>query len=134
MRYASLFAFGLIAGCGSDGNPAPFSELHPVKGVVLRGGVPVNGGSVEFAMTGGSTEFLVNSDVGADGNFTLTTVRTTDSRGERKTGAPAGTYTATYRPPVADQTTGHSNPVTLPKSAIVEAKANDLKLELPAKK
>ncbi len=134
MRYASLFALGLIAGCGSDDNRAPFSELHPVKGVVLRGGVPVNGGSVEFATTGGSADFLINSDVGADGTFTLTTVRATDSRGERKTGAPAGTYSATYRPPVADQTTGHSNPVAIPKPVVVEAKANDLKLELPAKK
>lgn len=134
MRYAFLFAIGLVAGCASDETQAPFSELHPVKGVVLRGGVPVNGGSVEFAKAGGATEFLINSDVGADGTFTLTTVRTTDSRGERKTGAPAGAYTATYRPPVADQTTGHSNPVTLPKSVVVEAKANDLKLELPGKK
>ena len=121
----------VLAGCGK---PQPkFDELHPVTGVVLSGDRPVSRGAVQFAPDPDRPEFLVNSEVGADGTFKLSTVRTTDSSGERRAGAPAGTYKVTYSPAMADQTSGYTAPVTLPTAVTVEAKSNDLKLTLPKK-
>ena len=134
MRYGIWLALGLATGCGSGGgNQPPFAELYPAKGVLVRDGQPVKGGVLQLAAIPPSAEFLINAEVGSDGAFELTTVRATDSRGERKSGVAAGTYTATYRPPVADQMTGNLNPVALPKPVVVEAKPNDWKLELAKK-
>jgi len=139
MRFSSVLAFGLataaLAGCGGDGNQPPFADLHPVKGVVTRGNTPVKGGAVRFAPDPDKPEFLINSEVGPDGTFSLTTVRTTDKVGERKQGAPAGKYRVTYVPPLGDQTAGGTtDPIDLPQSVTIEAKDNDLKLELPKRK
>ncbi len=133
-RLTPPFAFvtALILGCGSGSEQPAFSELHPVKGVVLRGNAPVNSGSVRFTAEPDQPEFLINSPVGADGTFTLTTVRTTDKSGERKSGAPLGTYHVTYMPAGGDQTAGGAmEPIELPKTVTIEARENDLKLELP---
>ncbi len=128
-------AIGLLAGCGGDKKQPDFPDLHPVKGVVKRGGQPVKGGAVQFVPDPAKPEFLTNSEVGADGTFTLSTVRTTDSKGERKPGAPVGTYKVTFTPPLGDQTAeGHINPIDLPKSVEVKAGDNNLTIELPAKK
>lgn len=128
-------ALGLLAGCGGDKKQPDFPDLNPVKGVVKRNGQPVKGGAVQFRPDPDKPDFLINSEVGADGTFTLSTVRTTDSKGERKTGAPAGTYKVTFTPPLGDQTAeGHINPIDLPKPVAVKAGDNDLTIELPAKK
>ena len=125
----------VTAGCGDAKEQPKFPDLHPVKGIVVRGNQPVDGGSVRFTPDPDQSEFLINSEVGKDGTFSLTTVRTTDSNGERKPGAAARCYKVTYVPPVADQTVGGSfDPVELKAPVIVEAKSNDLKLELPKKK
>ena len=124
----------LVAGCGQNSGQPPFAELNPVKGVVNFGGQPVKGGAVQFIPDPASAEFLINSEVGNDGTFTLTTVRTTDTKGERKPGAPAGKYKVTYNPPLADQTTGATaNPIELPTPITVNAGANDLMIDLPKK-
>ncbi|HUR55221.1 MAG TPA: hypothetical protein VMZ71_13895 [Gemmataceae bacterium] len=124
-----------VAGCGGgDANQPKFPDLHPVKGVVKNAGTPVKGGVVTFAADPPSQEFLVNSEVAADGTFTLSTVRTTDTRGERKTGAPAGKYTVAYLPPLGDQTAGPPGvPVDIPTPATVQTGENALTVELPKK-
>jgi hypothetical protein len=86
---------------------------------------------VQFVPEPDRPEFLINSEVGPDGRFSLSTVRTTDSRGERRPGAPPGNYRVTYLPPVADQTTGNLEPITLPKPLTVESQSNDLLIDLP---
>lgn len=119
-----------LAGCGTGDQPA-FPELHPVTGVVRRGGRPVNGGAVRFTPDPDRPEFLINSDVGADGTYTLSTVRTTDKKGERKAGAPAGTYAVTYTPPLGDQAAGGDvSPVMLPNPVTVKAGANDIPIDV----
>jgi hypothetical protein len=124
----------LLAGCGGGNQPA-FPELYPVKGVVKCGGQPVVGGSVRFTPEPDRPEFLVNSEVGPDGTFSLTTVRTTDKSGERKPGAAAGSYRVTYMPPAGDQTTGGVSftPVAAPATVTVAAQENDLSIELTKK-
>ncbi len=123
------------AGCGSTDSSQPtFPDVHPVKGVVSRGGAPVNGGSVRFNPDPDRLEFSVNSEVGPDGTYALTTVRTTDKQGERKTGAPTGKYKVTYTPPLGDQmTAGRLNIVELPAPITVNAGDNDIPIELGKK-
>ena len=127
-------AAGLLSGCGSGAGQPDFPDLHPAKGVIKRDGQPVKGGSVRFTPDPDKPDFVVNAEVGADGTYALTTVRTTDSRGERKTGAPVGTYKVTYTPPLGDQTAGaQSAPATLSKPVSVSAGNNDIPVELPKK-
>jgi hypothetical protein len=130
-----LFAVGLLSGCGGSGGKQPdFPDLHPVKGTVTRGGAPVKGGAVQFAPDPARPDFLINSEVGPDGTFALSTVRTTDKSGERKSGAPAGSYKVTFTPPLGDQTAGGAvNPIELTKPVTVTAGNNDLTIELPKK-
>ena len=125
----------LLVGCGGGGNQPAFPELFPVKGVVKRGGQPVSGGSVKFTPDPDRPEFGINSEVGADGTFSLTTFRTTDKAGERKPGAPAGKYRVTYMPPAGDQTAGgvSFNPIEAPEPATVAALENNLTVELTKK-
>lgn len=77
-------------------------------------------------------DFLINSEVASDGTFSLSTVRTTDKRGERRPGAPAGQYKVIYEPRLGDQTADrYREPVTLPKPVTIEAKSNQLTIDLP---
>lgn len=127
-------AVALLAGCGGGANQPSFPELHPVKGVVKRGGQPVVGGSVRFTPDPDRPEFLINSEVQKDGTFTLSTVRTTDTHGERKSGAPVGKYKVTYEPPLGNQTAGgQMNPIDVPTPVSVTAGDNTLTVELPKK-
>jgi hypothetical protein len=117
-----------LSGCGE---PQPeWPELHAVSGVVKQNGKPVTGGAVQFAPRPERWEFHTNSEVGPDGRFTLTTVRTTDAQGERRPGAPAGEYQVTYIAPIADQTAGFTEPKTLTRLVTIAAGANDLNIEL----
>lgn len=131
---AIAFALATIAGCGSSGKQPEFPDLHPVKGVVKRGDQPVNGGIIRFTPEPDKPEFTVNSEVGKDGTYSLTTVRTTDRSGERKKGAPVGSYKVTYSPPVEDQTVGgNTRAIDLPKPVTVKAGDNDIPIDLPKK-
>ena len=130
-RMLLLLSLLAIAGCDAGPKQPDFAELHPVRGTVTRGGKPVDGGAVKFAAVPEDGSFMINSDVRPDGTFQLSTVRTTDTQGERKSGAPAGSYRVTYMPVVIDQTAGNVEPITLRKQVVVEAKENDLKIELP---
>ena len=128
---APLAALLMLVGCDGRAKQSKFDDLHPVAGTISAAGKPVSGGTVRFMPDPDKPDFLINSEVGTDGRFKLTTVRTNDSVGERKPGAPAGKYKVTYTPSVVDQTSGYKAPVTLPAPVSVEAKDNDLKIQLP---
>lgn len=122
----------LLPGCSSSTTQPDFADLHQVKGVVKRAGQPVKGGVVTFTGVPADPAFIINSEVGPDGNYTLSTVRTTDTAGERKPGAPAGKYKVTYEPPLGDQTAGGQiDPIELPATVTVQAGDNDIPLVLP---
>jgi hypothetical protein len=134
LHYSLVLAL-FLPGCDTATKQPDFPDLHPVKGVVKLAGKPVNRGVVQFTSVPERPEFLVNSEVGDDGTFTLSTVRTTDKRGERKPGAPPGRYRVTYSPPLGDQTAGPvGEPITAPQLVTVSAGTNELTIELPKKK
>jgi hypothetical protein len=116
-------------GCGPK-QPA-FDDLHPVTGKITYGGLAPGGGVVKFEPIPAKDEFIINGLLDAEGNFKLTTVRTTDSSGERKNGAPAGEYNVVFMPPNEDQTKQYVPPVTLPQTVKIEAKDNVLTLDAP---
>lgn len=133
--FAPLFVVVALAhGCSAGREQPPFPELHPVKGTVQKGKAPVSGGLLQFTRADDNGEFLVNSEVAADGTFSLSTVRATDTRGERKPGAPAGAYKVTYSPPYNDQTAGAIKPIVLPQQVTVQPGENNLTVEVPAAK
>lgn len=129
----ALFALAVVALVGCHGDKQPkFPDLNPVKGTVKRAGKPASGGVVTFVAEPPSAEFLINSEVGSDGSYSLTTVRTTDKLGERKPGAPAGTYHVTYAPPLGDQAAGgQTEPSQLPSPVTVKAGDNNIPIDLP---
>ena len=129
-----LFVFALVVLVGCNGKQPEFPEVHPVKGVVKRDGQAVKGGAILFTPDPEKPNFLINSEVGDDGTFTLSTVRTTDRRGERKTGAPSGKYKVTYMPAGGDQTAkGETGPIELPTPVTVNAGENNIPINLPKK-
>jgi hypothetical protein len=105
--------------------------LHPVSGKITYGGQAPGGGMIKFEPVPANEEFMVNGLLDAEGNFQLTTVRSTDSQGERKSGAPAGEYKVVFIPKNEDQTVGYVPPVTLPTPVKIEAKENVLTLDAP---
>ena len=134
-RHARLFTLVsiLLAGCTTGNQPA-FPELSPVKGVVTRGGQPVSGGMIQFTPEPDSPEFLINSPIGADGSYSLSTVRTTDRNGERKPGAPAGGYKVRYTPPTNTKDVAALTPVEMTGLVSIKPGNNDIPIELPARK
>ena len=132
-RWLMIALFGLLCvqiGCSGVKQPE-FDALHPVTGKLQRGGQPIVGGSLRFNPIPENQEFIVNSVVSPDGSFKLTTVRTTDTKGERRPGAPAGEYSVVYMPESKDQTVAFEPPITLPSKVVIEAKDNNLTLEVP---
>lgn len=125
----------LLVGCSDGRNQPSFPDLNPVKGTVTIGGKTATGGVVTFHAEPKNEEFLINSEVDGDGSFSLSTVRTTDSRGERKPGVAAGKYTVTYTPPLGDQTAGGSQePISLPAPVSISGPETNLKIDVPAAK
>jgi hypothetical protein len=111
-----------VIGCGPHHTLPP---LHPVSGMVVKGGKPVKGGSVMFSRLKDPTPLIVNAAVDDAGQFELATL---DDH-TRHPGAPEGEYQVTYSPPVLSK---KSFPVTLPRMVTIAAKANDLVLDLAA--
>ncbi|MBN9121313.1 MAG: hypothetical protein J0I06_19535 [Planctomycetes bacterium] len=123
----------LSSGCEKGAKLADFPELSPVKGVVKRDGKPVKGGTVRFNPDPDKPEFLTNSEVKDDGTYSLTTVRTNDSKGERKPGAPPGKYKVSYIPALGDQTAGGKTDPVEVKDITVKTGDNDIPIDLPKK-
>lgn len=126
---------GVLTGCGGQVELAEFEALKPIKGTVTQAGQPVSGGVIVFQSEPDKPDFLVNSEVGSDGSYTLTTVRLNDRTGERKPGAPAGNYRVTYTPVIQDQTAqGAAGPITLPKLVVIDGREEVLNIDLPKKR
>lgn len=123
-------------GCGGSSQPQPaFAELVPVGGSVTRGPKTVSGGILQFFPDPKNDDFLCNCEVGPNGTFAVTTVRTTDSRGERKPGLAPGKYKIVYRPPLGNQAEGGSqDTLELPNPVTVSGPTTDMKIDLLAAK
>lgn len=123
-------------GCGGPGREQPaFGDLVPVSGVVTRANKPVSGGVLRFVPDPEKDNFLISSEVGQDGKYSLSTVRLTDSKGERKPGLAPGKYRVVYTPPLGNQAAGgETDPVELAAPITVAKAENDLKIELSGKK
>jgi hypothetical protein len=128
---AAVSLLWMQSGCGPK--QPEFEALHPVTGKVQRAGAPLAKGTLSFKPIPENQDFNVNGQVGDDGSFKLTTVRMTDSKGERRPGAPAGEYTVVYVPESKDQTVAFEPPITLPSKVVIEAKDNNLTLEVPVR-
>ena len=113
----------IAAGCGGAKSSLP--PTFPVTGTVkFTSGQPVAGGAVQFASVTDSS-FAVSGDIGADGAFTLATVKGTD----QVTGAPEGEYKVTVQPPIpADHRAVPA--VVLPKTYRVEPQNNTFTIEI----
>jgi hypothetical protein len=134
MNLLSRVLLGLVLTillCGCAAEQPKFAELHPVSGKITYGGEAPGGGMIKFEPIPANEEFMVNGLLDPEGNFQLTTVRSTDSRGERKSGAPAGEYKVVFIPKNEDQTVAYLPPVTLPATVKIEAKDNVLTLNAP---
>jgi hypothetical protein len=123
---ALALVLGLAVGCGSS-NQRALPQTYPVTGtVVVQGGKPFTGGTVQFASPTTVTE-TVSGDIQSDGTFTLSTF----NEKKKVAGAPEGEYTVTIIPlQGADQSS--LPPYTLPGRYKVEAKENVFILQVPA--
>jgi hypothetical protein len=134
MRARLCFLAALVllsaAGCRGSNPTAALPTLHLVKGSVTRGGQPVNGGLLTFQPDPDIPGTIINAEVGTDGRFEAQTTDTAARDGKRAKGAPAAVYRVTYHPPTgADQAAVF--PTQLPKPVRVEAKDNQIAVELP---
>ena len=121
-----------MAGCGSRFKPTP-PKVYPVKGkILLANGEPVAGGIIKFhPKTKLGAE--ASGEIGPDGSFELTTIVKND-------GALPGSYTVSVDPyfkggrpskvPASRVPPKFLAPATSGVTAEVEAKDNDLKIEL----
>jgi hypothetical protein len=134
MRFRSLTLLAVVVAVGCSKSSDKLPELHPVKGTLTKGGQTVRKGSVRF-MPEGNQDYIVSGEVDDNGKFELETISAKGSGGNRQKGAPPGTYTVTYLPASTDQQKGGAVvPLTPTKTYQVEAKANDLNVELLDKK
>lgn len=122
-------ALGLLAlaGCSDPKVQGDLPDLHPVKGKVVRGTKAVAGGEVRFTAAGVGADWVINAEVGADGTFEVRTIHALSMK--KGPGAPAGTWTATYSPPLVNNAA--PVPVRAIKLVTVAAGANEVVVELP---
>ena len=124
-RFFVFVAVVLLPGCSKTSDKLP--ELHPVKGTITKNGVAVKPGYVRFDPES-DQEYTVQGPVDAGGAFELETIR----GDKRSKGAPAGVYKVFYIPDGgADQLA--STPIETTTTYTVEAKSNEITIELMAK-
>ena len=112
-------------GCGghSLGDPP---ELHPATGkVVSAQGAAMTEGMIEFRSTTDAQQ-SARGNVQSDGRFSLETIWGR----EKLPGAAVGEYEVTYYPAMGNDQ--KLSPVTLRESFKVEAKENELEIDLGA--
>jgi len=129
-RLCIFAALCTVLGCHGPDPTVGLPTLHPVKGVVTRGGQPVTGGFLTFQPDKDIPGAAVVADVGADGRFEVMTTNTNTRDGRRAKGAPATSYRVTYAASGTEQEA--TLPVEAPKPVRVEPKENDITIELPA--
>lgn len=118
-------------GCSKKSSSANVPQLHSVKGVVNKGGLPVNGGTLFIRPDQDQPNLMISANVGPDGRFEVVSMDTQDRDGKKRPGAPEGTYRITYAPPGQDQTVA---PIDVAKAFAVETKGNEWTIELNEKK
>jgi hypothetical protein len=123
----------VLTGCPGSTPKGDLPTLQPAKGKVLRGGQPVNGGSIKFHAEGGSLDLVVGGEVNADGSFELQTMHAQSMK--KASGAPVGRYKVTYFPALGDQTAGpNPAPIELPDTVTIKDGPNDIPIEVGKKK
>jgi hypothetical protein len=128
-----LVATAVVIAAGCNSSP-PLPKTYPATGtVVYLGEQPMKGGSIHFSLAD-EPLMRVLSEIGADGTFTLRTVKDNSSAA----GAPEGEYVVTIQPPAVDDSRGgvqgaHKGvpSIALTKKYKVEAKENTFKIVLP---
>ncbi len=129
-RLAPLFTAAVLAGgCQSSGD---IPDLHPLAGTVTRDGKPVTAGGLQFTPeSGGTGGVTVDANVTKDGTFAAQSSKWSGTETVFKPGVKSGRYKVTYLPATDGAKTGLE--VELPTVVVVEAKANAVALELPAR-
>ena len=117
---------GLVAGCGESAPRAPPYKTWPVQGRLLdSAGQPLVGGMIELVSEGSPPR---------TGRATCrptesSRLRSSDTAGNRFTGAAEGEYRVTYIPVMSAEQT--ESPFTWPDPIRIEPRDNDLQLQLP---
>lgn len=113
-----------LAGCSSGKEGLP--KTYPVKGTVSDAkGNPLKGGAIRFEPSPAGNVVLVATI--KEGSFTARTIRDN----ETAVGLPAGEYKVTIEHLIPEGGKVPPPPVTLRTPYKIEAKDNDLKIELP---
>jgi hypothetical protein len=128
-----FFVLALLILVGCKPAPPPLAKTYPVNGTVIQSGKPMKGGSIQFN-SAADPMLRVVGVIKEDGTFTLNTAKDNATGA----GAPAGEYQVIVQPPLAKEAGGgfdfaHKGvpPMTLPTTVRVEAKENNLKIEVP---
>ena len=113
-----------LAGCGSGKGGLP--KTYPVKGTVSDAkGNPLKGGALRFEPSPSGDVALVATI--KDGTFAARTIRDN----ETADGLPAGEYKVTIEQLIPEGSRVPPPAVTLQTPYKIEAKDNDLKIQLP---
>jgi hypothetical protein len=113
--HRAAVAAGLLL-CAVGCQKTTLPKTYPAAGSVkFKDGRPLTGGIVQFQSADRS--LTVSGTIGADGTFSLQTLKETT----QVPGAPEGSYTVTVLPPVASDRRLPFQPVTLPQPYKVEA-------------
>ncbi len=119
-------ALVLAAGCARVEMP----RTYPVTGTVaFRDGEPIRGGAVQF-MSASDPSLSISGQIQEDGTFTLYTLKDKTKVG----GAPEGTYTVTFLPPLGEDRRPLMPPTDLRQTFQVEAKEDnhfDVRIDRP---
>jgi len=120
----------LLVGCADT---TPKLTLYPTHGKVMHNGKGVKGGGmILIPMEPQKVVFSINCSVNDDGTFLAETIRTgRDGRSNAEPGVPVGKYKAIYHPPSNGSKLGLDT--ELPEPIVIEAKENELKINLPEK-
>jgi hypothetical protein len=123
VRFAALVVAGLLAaGCGPGTAPL---KTYPVSGQVLvKGGQPLAGGTVEFRSTADPTIAAIG-DIANDGSFALRTLY----NGQTWPGAVEGLHDVSVSP-ARDREHHGAASIRLPRPYTVEAKENRFVIEI----
>jgi hypothetical protein len=123
---AALAALMLAAGCSRVEVP----KTYPVTGTVaFRDGERIKGGALQFK-SASDPSLSISGQIKEDGSFALQTLKDKT----KVDGAPEGTYTATFLPPIGEDRRLLMPPTDLPETFQVGPRENhfDVKVERPS--